>query len=317
MKESTEKKATRLAAIDIGSNAVRLLLAESYDLETMSYKKLKLYRVPVRLGAEVFSTRKISPPLYVKLKKALKAFRLLMDVYEIEEHKIYATSALREAKNQVSIITNVWEDTGLQIELITGQTEAKLILSSNDFPYLDKRFSYLYVDVGGGSTELSLFNHKKVAESESFKVGTVRIFLGKDKVTEWKRMEKWLRKNILQENPLAILGSGGNINRIFKRARKIPGQPLFYRELKKEYDTFAPLSIHERVLQQDVTRDRAEVIVPAMDIFLKIMDVTGIQQVIVPKVGLADGMIRLMISERQKHLKLKTKANKSKIKSQS
>ncbi len=296
--KNQEEQSTRFAAVDIGSNAVRLLLAESYGPQATSYKKLKLYRVPVRLGAEVFDSGKISEELYLKLAKALGAFRLLMEVYEVDFHKIYATSALREAGNQEQVIENIQKDTGMIIELITGGTEAKLILSSNDFPYLDRRFSYLYVDVGGGSTEISLFNHSGFSKSSSFKIGTVRIFLGKDKQSEWDRMNAWLEEQISDQNPLAILGSGGNINRIFKRARKAPGQALFYKELMKEYNTFKPLSIKERVLQQDVTRDRAEVIVPAMDIFLNVMNKTGIQQVIVPKVGLADGMVRQMLKER-------------------
>ncbi len=300
----------RLAAIDIGSNAVRLLVAEVKIKPTSNegeiyLKKLKLFRVPVRLGVEVFKEGIISEALMTKLIKTMKAFKLIMDVYEIETFKACATSAMREAKNREEVMTKVHWTTDIKINLIDGQQEAQLILSNRLADMLDPRFNHLYVDVGGGSTEVSLLKKNKLSIAKSFKIGTLRLFNEKVKPKAWEEFSKWLHKNIEPTNPLAIIGSGGNINRVFKRSGNRYGQPLMYEYLKQERDLLTALNIEDRVMLQDLTRDRAEVIVPALNIFLFTMEHANIRQVIVPKIGLADGIIRQLFQEKMKKQKQK------------
>ena len=292
----------RLGAIDIGSNAVRLLVADvSYrNLETkeLYIKKIKLYRVPVRLGIEAFTTKRISETLLTKLIKTMQAFRLIMDVYDVEDYRCCATSALREAHNGKKVIDAVREKSGIKIRLINGQEEAKLILSNKLSNLLDKRFAHLYVDVGGGSTEISLIKGDSLSLSKSFKIGTIRLLKQNVKAEIWTDLDEWLQQKIQPKLPLAIIGSGGNINRIFKRSNNRYGHPLQYDYLLQERELLNKLSLEDRVMLQDLNFDRAEVIVPALDIFLFIMKKTGIQQVIVPKIGLADGVVRHLFQEK-------------------
>ena len=292
----------RLGAIDIGSNAVRLLVADvgyrNLETKELYIKKIKLYRVPVRLGIEAFTTKRISETLLTKLIKTMQAFRLIMDVYDVEDYRCCATSALREAHNGKKVIDAVREKSGIKIRLINGQEEAKLILSNKLSNLLDKRFAHLYVDVGGGSTEISLIKGDSLSLSKSFKIGTIRLLKQNVKAEIWTDLDEWLQQKIQPKLPLAIIGSGGNINRIFKRSNNRYGHPLQYDYLLQERELLNKLSLEDRVMLQDLNFDRAEVIVPALDIFLFIMKKTGIQQVIVPKIGLADGVVRHLFQEK-------------------
>ncbi len=285
-----------LGAIDIGSNAVRLLIAEPYE-DADAFKKVKLFRLPVRLGLDSFTEGFIQEGNQTKLVKALKAFKLLMEVYEVEDYRAFATSALREASNGEKVISLVKKKAKVDIELINGKEEARIILNNKASKFIDDRFKYLYVDVGGGSTEISLLYQDRMVVSESFRIGTIRLLKEQVKDAEWKRMGKWLSQHILEENPLAILGSGGNINRIFKRSQKKSGDALVYDEILREHRLLYSMSIEERIRLEDLNRDRAEVIVPALDIFLFVMDRTKVSKVIVPKIGLSDGIIWDMMTK--------------------
>jgi len=295
----------RLAAIDIGSNAVRLLVADVSQQHTanngngneLRIKKIKLYRIPVRLGIEAFTIGTISDALISNLVKTMQAFKLIMEVYNVENFRACATSALREANNTEIILERVKKEAGIAIQLIQGQEEAKIILSNRLANILDNRFSHLYVDVGGGSTEISLLQNGNLGLSKSFKIGTLRIHKNQITTKHWQVMGDWLTQHIQPTTPLAIVGSGGNINRVFKRSNNRYGQPLMYPYLRQERDLLAALSIEERIMLQDLNRDRAEVIIPALDIFLFVMEKTAIQQVIVPKIGLADGVVRQLYRE--------------------
>lgn len=293
----------RLAGIDIGSNAVRLLIADiegDQEGKITFFKKIKLYRVPVRLGLDAFIDKRISESRLHQLIQTMKAYQLLMEVYGVEAVQACATSALREAGNSKEVIHKVRQVAGLDINIIDGKIEADLILSNSlDIQQaFDSRFSHLYVDVGGGSTEISLLSGEGVAKSRSFKIGTIRLFKDRVKPKRWKEMGEWLDAEITPQKPLNIIGSGGNIYRVFKRSRNDPFQPLMYESIKKERDLLSALSIEDRVKLQDMNQDRAEVIVPALNIFLFIMEQTGIRQVVVPKMGLADGIVRKLFADR-------------------
>ncbi len=287
----------RLSAIDIGSNAIRLLISDiqaDKKGNIIHFRKVKLYRVPVRLGMDAFTEKKISPKNVEKLFKAIRAFKALMEVYEVEDYRACATSAMREADNSSEVIGKILAETGIEIHIIDGQEEAQLILSNRALlsQDLDTRFNHLYVDVGGGSTEISLIGQEGILASRSFKVGTIRLFKNMVVDAVWKEMENWLSNEISPQRPLNVIGSGGNINRIFKRSGNQRYQPIMIQALRKERNLLAALEIEDRIYLQDLNRDRAEVIVPALDIFLFVMDKTGIQQVVVPKIGVADGIVR-------------------------
>lgn len=291
-----------LGGIDIGSNAVRLLIArvtKQDETGQISVKKVKLYRVPVRLGLDAFTDKVISEKLITKLVEAMTAFKLIMNVYEVTSYEACATSALREATNAKKIIERVKKACGIDIKIINGNTEAKLILSNKltDSNIIDSRFNHLYVDVGGGSTEMSLLNAQGISRSKSFKIGTLRLLQKQVPQETWEAMSQWLHQYIKPKKPLTIIGSGGNINRVFKRSHNHYGQPLMYEYLLQERNLLAALTVAERVNLQDLNKDRAEVIVPALDIFLFVMRETRIQQVVVPKIGVADGLVRKLFQE--------------------
>lgn len=285
----------QLGAIDIGSNAIRLLVAEVGHTKdgTHYLKKEKMYRVPVRLGIDAFTTGIISDALCEKLAKTMLAFRLIMETYGVQKYRACATSALRDAKNAQKVINHVRKFAGIDIERITGSEEAALILSGqmNESKWWDKRFAHLHVDVGGGSTEITLRKGMDTICARSFQIGTVRLFEKKVNDTEWQNMETWLQKNVTPKLPLAIIGSGGNINSLFKRSDNHNGEPLMYEYIKQQRAVLDLLDIEERIVLHDMNRDRAEVIVHAIDVFLFVMKQTNIKQVFVPKIGLVDGIM--------------------------
>ena len=304
-KQNTIHNNMRLAAIDIGSNAVRLLVSDANISKKrgLYFKNVKLYRLPVRLGIDAFTTGLISEHTGQKLSKSMQAFRTIMDIYDVDDYLVYATSAMRETSNAKDVIKQVKKESGIEIKVIDGDFEAQVILASSlrEHSWIDKRFSHLYVDVGGGSTEISLINKNGVLMSRSFRIGTVRLLENKVPENTWTEMGEWILTNITDKLPLSVIGSGGNINRIFKRSNNAYGHPLTYEYLKLEYDKLAEMDIEDRVILEDLNQDRAEVIVHALRIFLFVMEKADIHQVLVPKIGLVDGMVYNLYQEKTKN----------------
>lgn len=284
----------RFAAIDIGSNAIRLLVTQVIEHEDPFFKKLTLVRVPIRLGADVFDSGEISEDKVQRLTDALMGYQYLLKAYDVESIRACATSAMREARNGEEVIKRIFDKTGIQIEIIPGHKEAQIIFEGGGSEQLDKSATYLYIDVGGGSTELTIFSEGKVVNSESFKIGTVRFL--KDKIPEkqWENLKKWLKKNLHGKHIDFAIGSGGNINKLIKLLPEKPkkDKTISYDELKSIYADLSILSEEERMEQYGLNPDRADVIVPAAKIFLTLMHWGEINEVLVPKVGLADGLIR-------------------------
>ncbi|MFI3317838.1 MAG: hypothetical protein SNH88_01450 [Rikenellaceae bacterium] len=281
-----------LAAIDIGSNAIRLLIKYVETDKKVSFKRAAFVRVPIRLGEDVFTEGRIGEKKREKLCDAMRAFSALMKTFRVKRYRACATSAMREASNGKETIDYILEQSGVNIEIISGQHEAEMIFKAGDLSGLvgeDK--SFVYVDVGGGSTELTLYtNHKRVA-SESFPLGTVRtISKGVDK-EDFKRFKKWLEDVALPCRPTTIIGSGGNINKIHKLLGKKEGEAINYVELKVLYDHLKDMSFDERVSNIGLNLYRADVIIPAMKIFTTVAKCCKINEILVPKTGLADGII--------------------------
>ncbi|MCC6542289.1 MAG: exopolyphosphatase [Flavobacteriales bacterium] len=280
------------AAIDIGSNAVRLLVGEVIERDDHPViKKQTLVRVPIRLGEDVFDSGAISRAKCDYLIKSLKAFRLLTEVYNVPYLRCCATSAMREATNRDEVLARVEMESGIHIEVISGRVEADLIVNTFWTQDLLKDRSYLYIDVGGGSTELTWLEQGRRVKSASFKVGTVRTLKGKVQSASWAEMRAFLDELRVQHGSLMGIGTGGNINRIFKENGNTFGEPLSRQDIKDQRDRIANHSFEDRVKLLRLRPDRADVIIPAADIFLQVMDYAGIEEVFVPKVGLADGVI--------------------------
>lgn len=285
----------RFASIDIGSNAVRLLC--SYIIETDGdpiFKKGLLARVPIRLGDETFKNGKISLRTVENLAECMLGFKNLIRAQEIPFYRAFATSAMRDASNQKEVVQYIRKKSGINIEVITGKKEASLI-SGRALPggFLQEKES-LFVDVGGGSTELSLRRDKK-QERASFNIGTIRLLNNTVKETEWKRMRKWMEDRGLQQSQIPIIGSGGNITRVFKLKKKHYAD--FYigtDALREFYHEIVDLPLKERMIRYHFNPDRADVILPATEIFLNIIDFTESEIIYVPKSGLSDGMVRIM-----------------------
>lgn len=293
-----------LAGIDIGSNAVRLLLCTVMESggETM-IKKAELLRVPLRLGSDSFSLGYISSNKISKLSDTLKAFKLLMKVNDVVDYKIYATSALRDAKNNLEIVKRVNKKIGLKIEIIDGKTEAKTIISNRIAEKMDHRKSYLYIDVGGGSTELTLFSKNKPVASISSNIGTLRILLDTVSQNEWNKLEKWLDEHCSNLKSLTAIGSGGNINKIYKMLGYQSNEILSTAKLEKIYKELSTMTLSDRIQKLGLKPDRADVIVPAANIFLTIINKTNITQIFVPQFGLSDGIVHQLYEKNKKKYK--------------
>jgi exopolyphosphatase/guanosine-5'-triphosphate,3'-diphosphate pyrophosphatase len=281
----------KFAAIDIGSNAVRLLIADIIEDEgVLNIKKLSLTRVPIRLGASVFEMGKISGSKAKKLAKTMKAFRYLMDVYDVKGFRACATSAMREASNADDVIAKVKAYSGVQIEVINGQTEANLIFSTFKTQKLDSNRTYLYIDVGGGSTEITLLKHGKRVKGRSFKIGTVRLLKGKVKPELWADMRSWVHKIVEGEKDVIAIGTGGNVNRLFKMSGLAYGELLSTARLAELHKNVKSMSLKDRMLKLRLRPDRADVIVPAGDIYMEVLKQADIKEMSVPKIGLSDGI---------------------------
>ena len=280
------------AAIDIGSNAVRLLVGEVIERDDHPViKKQTLVRVPIRLGEDVFDQGGIGNAKRDYLIKSLKAFRLLTEVYGVRYMRCCATSAMREATNRDEVLARVEMDSGVYIEVINGKLEADLITNTFWTQDLLKERSYLYIDVGGGSTELTWLEKGRRVKSASFKIGTVRWLKGKVKEESWEEMRAFLEDLRAKHGALMAIGTGGNINRIFKENGNAFGEPLARTDIEQQRERIASHSYEDRIRLLRLRPDRADVIIPAADIFLRVMEYAEIDEVFVPKVGLADGII--------------------------
>jgi len=289
----------RLAAIDIGSNAVRLLISEVIREAdgTLEFNKLNLVRVPLRLGIDVFQHGFISQTRTDMMLQTMCAYKHLMNAYQVEGLKACATSAMRDAKNSVGIIAQVKEQTGIDIEIISGQQEASILYENHIAENLDKTRSYLYIDVGGGSTEITLFSKNQMVFKESFNIGTIRILNNQVSEAQWNVMKDFIKNNIKNNQPLVAIGSGGNINKVFSLSKRKEGKPLPLQLLKDYHKELGAVSLHDRIQLYKLREDRADVIVPALLIYINIMRWTNTEEIYVPKIGVADGLIRILYNE--------------------
>ncbi len=285
----------RFAAIDIGSNAVRLLLCNVHETPNEAFfKKAELVRMPIRLGEDAFRFKKISDEKIEQLAKSMKAYKLLIDVFGAIDYHACATSAMREAENSLEIIEYVKEYSGIEIELIDGKTEAQIIYSNHIAEHLDHDEAYLYIDVGGGSTELTVFADNHIVSSQSFNVGTIRMLHDQISKEVWNGFKDWVRENTKNYSGLTAIGSGGNINKLFKMADRKENKPISQQRLREIYEFLKLYSLEDRITQLGLNPDRADVIMPAAKIFLSIMKIAEIDKMIVPQIGLSDGIIHLL-----------------------
>jgi exopolyphosphatase/guanosine-5'-triphosphate,3'-diphosphate pyrophosphatase len=286
----------KYAAIDIGSNAMRLLIAnivEQDDKETQ-FNKSSLVRVPIRLGQDAFTVGAISEENIDRMCDAMKAFHLLMKVHKVEHYKAFATSAMREAYNGKEVTEIIKKKTGIKIEIIDGKKEAAIIASSDLHSLIKTEKTYLFVDVGGGSTEFTLFSDSKMIVSRSFKAGTVRLLNDMVHDVVWDEIEKWIRTNTQEYDEVTLIGSGGNINKLFKMSGKSQDKPLSYIYMNSQYAFLNSLTYEQRISELGLNSDRADVIIPATRIYLNAMKWSGARNIYVPKIGLADGIVKAM-----------------------
>ncbi len=290
----------KLAAIDIGSNAVRLLIEEAFESSEKTYfKKISLTRVPIRLGEDVFTTGEISENKAKKLVKVMKAFRLLMEVNDVENFRGCATSAMREAKNGKEVRRLIKKSSKVNLDIISGDEEADLLFgnfASSDFDF-EKDKTYLYIDVGGGSTEVTLIKKNERVQSHSFKLGSVRLLKTEISISEWKAAYKVIRDMVQDEKDVIAIGTGGNINRIYKESPHSFGEKIKLREIKKIVRHIESFSYEDRIRKLKLKPDRADVIVPAGKIYTTFMKAANSKEMMVPKVGLSDGIIFKMYEE--------------------
>lgn len=287
------------AAIDIGSNAVRLLVSNVFEEGAkVTYKKQSLVRVPIRLGADAFVHHRIPEAKVEDFVNTMLGFKYLLDVYKPIRIRALATSAFREAENGLDIVDRVHRETGIKIEIISGREEAEVVYANGLRENMDSDKSYLYVDVGGGSTELTLFNNHEAVTARSFNVGTIRLLTGTVGDAEWEAMKTWVKDVSEQvKTDLSIIGSGGNINKYCKLLMKDYGEPLFQEEIYRLYKRLSAMSTEERIQSHYLNPDRADVIVPAGKILSCIMKWSGAKVAFVPKIGVSDGLIKMLYNE--------------------
>jgi exopolyphosphatase/guanosine-5'-triphosphate,3'-diphosphate pyrophosphatase len=286
----------KYAAIDIGSNAMRLLVMNIVEQEGKEpqFNKSALFRVPIRLGQDAFTVGEISEENISRMVDAMKAYKLLMGVYKVERYMACATSAMREAYNGKEVADIIKKKADIKIDIIDGKKEAAIIAASDLHHFIRTDATYLYVDVGGGSTEFSLFSEGKMIASKSFKNGTVRLL--NDMVNEvvWVEIEKWIKSNTADYDDITLIGSGGNINKIFKLSGKMQDKPLSYIYLNSQYQYLNSLTYEQRIAELALNTDRADVIIHALRIYLNAMKWSGANKIYVPKIGLSDGIVKAM-----------------------
>ncbi len=289
-------KIKKYGAIDIGSNAVRLLVANVIEEKNKEplFKKSSLVRVPIRLGADAFVSGKISEANTQRMLDAMQAFKLIMKIHGVERYKACATSAMREAENGEEVAATILKNTDVKIDIIDGKKEAAIISSTDLNQLIESDATYLYVDVGGGSTEFTLFSRGKIINSKSFKIGTVRVLNNtkpENKVL-FKKVQKWIEENTSDYKRISLIGSGGNINKLFKMSGRDAGKPISYIYLNAQYQFLKKMSYQERISELSLNPDRADVIIPATKIYLSAMKWSGARKIYVPKIGLSDGIIK-------------------------
>jgi exopolyphosphatase/guanosine-5'-triphosphate,3'-diphosphate pyrophosphatase len=300
----------KLAAIDIGSNAIRLQISTIYDKgPKLLFKKLEYVRFPLRLGHDVFNNNRISDSSKLKFKKLMKTYKLLLELYEVDDYMFCATSAMRESENGQELADEVKSEVGVTINIIDGLLEAELI-NRAIASYLGSD-TYLHIDVGGGSTELNLFVKGIKLKTRSFKVGSVRVLEHHDSPIMWSDMEKWVRDNVKKEyGKLTAVGTGGNISKIFELAKKKPGQALPIKKVKDIRKMIEGLSIDQRIYELQMNPDRADVIVPATNIYLKVMEWSRAGSILVPDVGLKDGILLHLLEKNMSQKKIEFKVGR-------
>lgn len=289
----------KLAAIDIGSNAARLLITEVNINEkgTPSFNKLNLIRVPLRLGFDVFESSEISKAKIGMVMQTMKAYKHLMNAYGVEHLKACATSAMRDAKNAADIIRKIKMETDIGIEVISGDLEANLIYENHVAENMDKDHSYLYIDVGGGSTELSFFSNNILTYKKSFNIGTIRLLKNMVTDKQWDDMKETLKAITKGHKEVVAIGTGGNINKVFSMSKRKDGKPLSLELLKDYYKELSNVTLEERISKYSLREDRADVIVPALQIYVNAMRWATAEEIYVPKIGLVDGLIRHLWEE--------------------
>jgi len=289
----------RLAAIDIGTNACRLLISEviTPDNGSPRFNKLNLVRVPLRLGFDVFETGEISKPKKGMILQTMKAYAHLMNAYRVDRHIAVATSAMRDAKNRSEVVRKIFLETGINIQVISGDFEASLIYESHIAENLNKDNSYLYIDVGGGSTEVTFFSNNQLVYKRSFNIGTIRLLKDMVQEEDWDIMKNEIRTNVKGIKNIIAIGTGGNINKVFSLSKKKDGKSLDINLLRDYYKEFSSCSLEDRIRNYNLREDRADVIVPALLIYIQIMKWADIEEILVPKIGLADGLIQHLYTE--------------------
>jgi exopolyphosphatase/guanosine-5'-triphosphate,3'-diphosphate pyrophosphatase len=289
-------KIKKYAAIDIGSNAMRLLIVNIVEQEGKEpqFNKSSLVRVPIRLGQDAFTVGEISEENIDRMCDAMKAFNLLMKVHRVESYKAFATSAMREAYNGKEVVEIIKDKADIIIEIIDGKKEAAIIASTDLHHLIKTDKTYLFVDVGGGSTEFTLFSNGKLVNSKSFKAGTVRLLNEMVCDVVWEEIEKWIKINTANFEEVTLIGSGGNINKLFKMSEKMQEKPLSYIYMNSQYAFLNTLTYEQRISELGLNPDRADVIIPATRIYLNAMKWSGARHIYVPKIGLSDGIVKAM-----------------------
>lgn len=283
-----------IAGIDIGSNAARLLIsnATKYKKGQDDFIKLNLVRIPLQLGIDVFQNGEIGEKKAENFIKTMETFKTLMEIYEVEYFRAVATSAMRDAKNGELLAKKIKKKTGIHIEIISGQEEASILYENHLSHYLVSGDRQLLIDVGGGSTEITLYVDNTVVQKQSFNIGTIRLLNQQVSTEHWQEMKSFVKQNIKGIQGLQAIGSGGNINKLFSISKTKEGSPLSYRFIQQQLKKMEPLSVEERIHEFNLRIDRASVIVPAMNIYLSIMKWGDIKQIYVPKIGLADAIVK-------------------------
>jgi exopolyphosphatase/guanosine-5'-triphosphate,3'-diphosphate pyrophosphatase len=286
----------KLAAIDIGSNAARLLISEVIEgpQSKPEFIKLTLVRVPLRLGFDVFEKGEISEERSEMLVKTIKAYKLLIDAYQVKHMITAATSAMRDATNAKRILEEVRKETGIELKVISGEEEATYIYENHVAENLNNQESYLYIDVGGGSTELTFFSDGKLISKQSFDIGTIRLIKNQVSEDQWDEMKEFIRKKTSGYHHITAIGSGGNINKVFSLSKRKEGKPLSLELLRNYYKEFSSLTVSQRISLYHLREDRADVIVPALLIYINVMRWADAEEIFVPKIGLADGLIHIL-----------------------
>lgn len=291
-------KLKKFGAIDIGSNAMRLLISQVREIdEDIFYKKVGLVRLPIRLGQEAFLKKEISEETIERFINGMKAYQYLLKVHQVESFRACATSAMREAINGEKVVRQILDETGIDIEIIDGKHEAELIFNGHFKDRLEPDSNYIYVDVGGGSTEITILSDEKIVDAKSFKVGTIRLLNDLVSEAEWKKMKSWIKQKTKELDHLEMIGSGGNINKLYKLTNKTYPRPLLYHELKALKTELSDLTFEQRISKFNLNPDRADVIVLAAEIYYSVMKWSDASILHVPKIGLTDGIVNQLYTE--------------------